>query len=142
MGKTSEPLDLRTTLRTLGLSQSGLARTLVAWRDPRSFNVILRWVQRAAAGDEQIPYVQMILNTLTDHVEARAIKYRSLDMLERGMRTGENLGQGWRDTTAECLAETKRQIRELDALLAECQLDPPVNSPRVQQKADEPCVKP
>jgi hypothetical protein len=118
------PYDLRAELREVGLSQSGFARTLVAWGDPRPFAVVLRWVQRAVAGLEPGPYVEVIIGMLRRHVRDRRVKRRALRLLESSnMRSGQNLGAGWEDTTAWNIAETKRQIGVIDEMLAECRLE-------------------
>ncbi len=51
--------------------------------------------------------------------EQRALDQASLDMLESGAsRTGEDTGSGWRDTTAERIATLKKQIADMDRLIA------------------------
>jgi hypothetical protein len=105
------------------MSQTGFARTLVAWGDPRSFDVVLRWVQRAVAGLEPGPYPGMVIGILRRHIKDRRAKHRLLRLLESGkMRSGQNMGNGWKDTTESSIAETKRQIAELDGLLSQCRL--------------------
>ncbi len=117
-------VDMRSALRDVGLTQSAFARTLVAWGDPRPFEVVLRWVQRAVAGLEPGPYTQVIIGILRRHVEDRRTKRRTLRLLESGnMRCGQNVGAGWEDTTAWNIAETKRQIGVIDDLLAECRFE-------------------
>lgn len=116
-------IELRNALRDAGLSQSGFARTLVAWGDPRPPDVVLRWVQRAIAGTETSPHISMVIRLLNEHIERRISLRRTLRLLENGgMRSGQNTGAGWENTTAQSIAEFKRQIGELDKLLAECRL--------------------
>lgn len=118
------PVDFRSALREVGLTQSAFARTLVAWGDPRPFDVVLRWVQRAIAGLEPGPYVEVVIGILRRHVADRRLKRRTLRMLESGnMRSGSNTGTGWEDTTAWSIAEMQRQIGVIDKLLAECRLE-------------------
>jgi len=118
------PVDFRSALREVGLTQSAFARTLVAWGDPRPFDVVLRWVQRAMAGLEPGPYVEVVIGILRRHVEDRRLKRRTLRLLESGnMRSGSNTGAGWEDTTASSIAEMQRQIGVIDKLLAECRLE-------------------
>ena len=118
------PVDLRSALRDVGLTQSSFARTLVSWGDPRPFDVVLRWVQRAVVGLEPGPYVGVVLGILHRHIADRRLKRRSLRLLESGnRRSGQNLGTGWEDTTAWSIAETRRQIGVIDELLAECRLE-------------------
>ena len=106
------------------MTQSAFARTLVAWGDPRPFDVVLRWVQRAMAGLEPGPYVEVVIGILRRHVEDRRLKRRTLRLLESGnMRSGSNTGAGWEDTTASSIAEMQRQIGVIDKLLAECRLE-------------------
>ena len=115
---------MRAALREVGLTQSGFARTLIAWGDPRPFDVVLRWIQRAVVGLEPAPYVEVAVGILRRHVQDRRIKRRTLRLLESGnMRSGRNLGAGWEDTTAWSIAEAKRQIGVIDRLLAECRLE-------------------
>ena len=106
------------------MTQSAFARTLVAWGDPRPFDVVLRWVQRAVAGLEPGPYVEVVIGILRRHVEDRRLKRRTLRLLESGnMRSGSNTGAGWEDTTASSIAEMQRQVGVIDKLLAECRLE-------------------
>ena len=118
--------ELRNALRDAGLSQSGFARTLVAWGDPRPFEVLLRWVQRAVAGEEISPHISFVLARLHEHIKSRNLARRTLRLLESGgMRSGQDIGLGWEDTTPQSIAEQKRQLGVLDKLLAECNLDDP-----------------
>ena len=115
--------DLRTQLEELGLSQSGLARTLILYNDPRGFDVILRWVQRAIAGGivDNVPYLKVMIGIVRGNLRLRDDLRKQLDLFSSGkMRSHENTGRGHRDTSSESIERLVRQIHELDGLLVEC----------------------
>jgi hypothetical protein len=114
--------DLRIALREMGMSQSGFARTLVAWGEKRPFDVVLRWIQRAIASGEVSFHVDLVVRLLRNHANKRKSLRHTLHVLEKGkLQIGRNTGAGWENTTAWSIAETKRQIGVLDEMLRECQ---------------------
>ena len=49
---------------------------------------------------------------------------RLVDLLSNGtMRTGSNNGSGWQDTTDRNLADSKRIVAEMDAMIAKIKAD-------------------
>ena len=117
------PEDFLDQLEELGLSLSGFARTMIAWGDPRSFNVLLRWTQRVADGPMDINnYAALVLRMLREKREHRVALRRTLALLQSGqMRSGRKRGRGWEDTTQASIDETRAQIALADYFLRECQ---------------------
>ncbi len=117
--------DLRTQLEELGLSQSGLARTLILYNDPREFDVILRWVQRAVAGGivDNVPYLKVIMGMMRGNMELRAgLRYQLARFNNGEMHSYRNTGHGQEDVTSESIEDLERRIRDLDRLLVECRM--------------------
>jgi hypothetical protein len=113
--------DLREALTGVGLSQSGFARTMIAWGDRREFSVVLRWVQRAVAGAEGGMQLGILISIIRDHLARRDLMRRTLHLLESGvMHTHSGTKAGYADTTQDLIEDTRRQIAELDRLLANC----------------------
>ena len=124
---TNAAFNLRQQLEDLGLSQTGLARTLVEWGDPRSFDVLRRWVQRAAEEDAgPNHHIDMVLRLVRQHIERRQMLRKQVYLFEtQKMMINRDLGDGRKDVTKEALDEILRQKAELDKLLKEVR--PPVH---------------
>jgi hypothetical protein len=105
--------QLRAALETRGLTQTGLAKTLQDWNDPRDFTVILRWIQRAISPDaDPGPHVQLIINTLDQHIKRRNAVRDWIQKLEAGQAEGT----GDPNATPQ-LAWFRSELAELDNLL-------------------------
>jgi hypothetical protein len=64
-----------------------------------------------------------LTNTVIEHCQQkRASLERLIGLLEGGsMKTGENHGRGWVDTTAQSLETNKKQLAEVKRIEAEAQ---------------------
>ena len=115
--------SFRDQLEELGLSQAGFARTMMALGDPSPFNVLLHWTQRMSVGlADSNNYAALVLQMLREKRAHRAVLRRSLELLLSGqMRSGQDVGRGWEDTTEASIEETRAQIALADHFLKECE---------------------